>query len=500
MPSYRKAEGLLQERIAGRQVLVDRKGGKIVIDPFILSLLEDADGKEINEIIEFFRDSPYSEIQIRFVLACLAEAGLLLREGETNKGVGSLTVHGELISIVLVSHNSLDWLKLCLPSLEAQTYSPIEVIIVDNASQDGTATFIKNNYPQLTLVELKDLVPFARAINMGIQRSSGEYFLLLNPDVVLEPDAVAHLYLTAAERPDSAAVAAKLRLLHLPRFLNGVGNSIGGSGWGTDSGLGYLDLGQFDRFDELPSACFAATLIPRSAWEVVGRIDERYPMYYEDIDWCYRARAMGRTIYLAPQAVVYHAFSGHQAESDGQGGLSPRKREHVVYGRVRFTLKMLRSGYLLRFLLGYLIEDFMHILVALISVRWKTLNAYLSGWRNVVTDIRNILRERRAIQTQRNIDDRSLFALQKEIPMPLIWHGMPELTLDVILHFYLPWFLTAKTRPLPELQGDLLEDVANPVKGIGSVMKRYRALMRHEGWKGFKHRTLRQLQWKLRQL
>lgn len=500
MPIYRKAADLSQARISGRQVLVNQKGGRIVIDPFILSLLERADGKETKEVIEFYRENHYSEIQIRFVLACLAEAELLQREGEITDSDQTLAVHGEMISVVLVSHNSLDWLKLCLPSLEAQTYSPLEIVIVDNASLDGTATYIKDRYPHLILVELKDPVPFSRAINLGVQNSRGEHYLLLNPDVILEPDAVAHLYVTASENLDCAAVAAKLRFLRLPRFLNGVGNSVGRLGWGTDNGLGYLDLGQFDAWREIPSACFAATLIPRRVWEAVGKIDEKYPMYYEDIDWCFRARASGLSIYLSPQAVVYHAFSGHQAEFESAGGLSPRKRRYVVYGRLRFALKMLRSSYLIQFLIGYFLEDLFYAVVAMISGRWKTLQAYVLGWSGVMTDMPDILRERRTIQSQRKIDDRCLFELQKNIPMPLIWHGSAEMTLDVILGFYWPWFSYAKMKPLPELKGYSVEDFKKPVEGISSVMKRYRSLVRLEGWNGLVHRTLRQIQWKLRQL
>ncbi len=93
----------------------------------------------------------------------------------------------------------------------------------------------------------------------------GSTILLLNPDVQVEPDAVAHLVHKAASNPRCAAVAAKLRMLWTPAFLNGLGNQVGAISWGTDIGLGHLDLGQFAGWDEIPSACFAAALIPSRA-------------------------------------------------------------------------------------------------------------------------------------------------------------------------------------------------------------------------------------------
>lgn len=500
MPYYRKAKDLIKETISGKLVLANQKGGKIVTDPFLLAMLEDADGKKTGEIIDHYRESGYPEIVLRFVLACLAESGFLLRNEETIDEKNVLAVQGELISVVIVSHNSLDWLQLCLPSLELQSYSPIEIILVDNASRDGTGIFLKSNYPHLMLVELAEPVPFAQAINLGIQKSHGKYFLLLNPDVILEADAVTHLYKTALENLDCGAVAAKLRLLRLPQYLNGVGNSIGSLGWGTDNGLGYLDLGQFDSWIELPSACFAATLIPRRAWEAVGNIDEKFPMYYEDIEWCYRARMFGKKIYLSSQAVMYHAFSGHQREGQGEGVLSPQKLHHVVYGRLRFTLKMLEVPFLLRFLVSYLFEDLFRAMAAVFSGRWKTLPAYLLGWLNLVHDIPYILPERRKIQKRRQIDDRRLFQLQKDVPMPLIWHGYPELTLDVILSFYWPWLTRMTVWSFPEFNGFHIKDPESPYKGFRGLLNRYKTTVRLEGWNGLLHRMLRQLQWKLRQL
>lgn len=500
MPVYRKAAGTKEEIIAGRHVLVNQGGGKIVIDRFIQSLLEKADGRELTEILDEMRGDDYTDLQVRFCLACLAEAGFLIREEENPAADSPQAVQGSLISTVIVSHNSLDWLKLSLPSLEKQTYTPLEILIVDNASRDGTQVWLQENYPQIKLVALDAPVSFARAINLGIEVSAGEYFLLLNPDVVLEPDVVAQMYLKAVELAECGAVAAKLRFLRLPHFLNGVGNSIGGLGWGTDNGLGYLDLGQFDDWLELPSACFAATLIPRSAWEIVGSVDEEFPMYYEDIEWSYRARLYGKSVYLASQAVVYHAFSGHQPSLSSEQRLTPKKLSQVVYGRLRFILRILSPISLIRFLVGYLLEDLLRFLIAMFSGQGEILQAYFYGWAEFLKRLPTLLGERRRIQRGRVVKDSQLLRLQKKVPMPVIWQGLPELTLDVILIFYWPWLVSGKIRPLSELdrlfESDDQQDFS---RGIKNHYKRFKTIVRMEGWNGLVHRTLRQIHWRLRQ-
>ena len=101
----------------------------------------------------------------------------------------------------------------------------------------------------------------AGAVNRGVENAAGRYFLLLNPDVELEPNVIALMVNAVQDNPFCAAVTAKLKFLWAPAFLNGIGNFVGGFSWGTDIALGHLDMGQFDGVRQVPSACFAGTLI-----------------------------------------------------------------------------------------------------------------------------------------------------------------------------------------------------------------------------------------------
>ena len=188
----------------------------------------------------------------------MAEAGLLERSGVKSIPQTTNSLQGDLVSVIIVSYNSRRWLKDCLSSIANQSYGPIETIIVDNASQDGSAEWIQDHAHDAILIALKQTVPLAKALNIGIQQAAGRYLVLLNPDVDLDREAVYQLIRVTQENPSCAAVAAKLQLLWAPSFLNGLGNQVGAFSWGTDIGLGHLDLGQFDHWKEDPFSLFCS--------------------------------------------------------------------------------------------------------------------------------------------------------------------------------------------------------------------------------------------------
>jgi hypothetical protein len=313
-----------------------------------------------------------------------------------------------------------------------------------------------------------------------MEAGRGEHFLLLNPDVVLEPETVSRLVETAQSDEGCAAVAAKLRLLWTPAFLNGLGNLVGALSWGTDAALGHLDLGQFDHWTELPSACFAAALLPRRALQEIGLLDEGFLMYYEDSEWCYRARLFGYTVRLAPQAVVYHAFSG-RTPGGSTSGLGEVKLRRVVYGRLRFITRLLGPGYFLRFFSGYLLEDLLNGLLYLVRGRFGHLRACAQGWKDYFAALPELRCERKMIQPRRRLADRELFRLQRQVPAPLVRGGQPQLTWDIVCHEYVPW-LQAPQPEKPRMS-----------------LKRAQAIWKVEGFGAMAHRIGRRMVWRLMQ-
>jgi len=452
--------------LQGRPLLSLPEGGRVALDRTLLSLWQAADGHSLDEILASSAAQSLPMEAVRLAIACLAEAGLLLRNGgdararlET-RGLSPLfegTVdEGDkmdavgAVSAIIVSHNSQDWLDDCLRSLLAQTAPPQEVILVDNGSDQDPAKWLYTHYPMVQLLRLESACGLAAALNRGIQQARGDYFLLLNPDLTLQVDAVEGMLRLAKQHPDCAAVSPKLRFSWARAFMNGLGNQVNAFSWGTDNGLGHLDLGQFDLWTELPSACFAAVLLSRCTWNSVGSLDEGFSMYYEDLEWCYRARLFGGKILAAPGAVAYHALgqTSHTGEAEP---ISPAKVAHVTYGRLRFSLRLWQISTLWRSIIGFALADLALIARGLLRLRTAQPWAVLHGWGRFLQGIPAIRRERRTLQARRVLSDLQILALQRDSPPPLTWHGLPELTWEVITQTYLPLLQAQRIKAMPEI-------------------------------------------------
>ncbi len=492
---YRIPQDVRVASVTPRIIFSTPQGGKIALDAALLALWKYADGKELNHIIENFRLQNSTRASLRAALACLSETGLLIREDKIPEPYTVESVNGALVSAVIVNHDNQVWLTDCLTSLGYQNYSPLEIIVVDNASSSDPSDWLRENYPQVRLLRLEASQSLARALNQGIALANGEYFLLLNPDVRPQTDAVSEMAAIAKDDSTCAAVAAKLRFSWAPAFLNGIGNHVGAFSWGTDNALGHLDLGQFDSWSHVPSACFAAALIPRHAWRHVGQVDENFSLYYEDSEWSYRARLLGCTVRAAPHAIVYHAFGGRVPSGD-KSGLSPQKLRHVVYGRLRFALKIAGASFLARFLLNYFFEDSANFFRAAMGRDGASIHAYLDGWSDFFRNLILILQERKKLRARRSRSDAELFGLQKMLPPPLIWHGLPELTWDLVRHHYLPLILSGKTRALPEF-ADLNASHLGKAAIEENLLTRARLIWQTEGWRVLLHRAWRYAQWYL---
>ena len=452
---YRKTRGV-EAVHRDRPLLSTGADGFVALDETLLSLWHAADGKSLDDVLSSFRAGDVPGDLVRAGLACLAEAGFLKREGAATAVPGSdvRIGRGGLVSAIvpITSLKERDWLGDCLDSLSAQTYGEIEVLVVDNATTFGLSEWLRAEHPRVGILRQEKMSPFATALNAGASRSRGDHILFLNPDLKLRPRAVAEMVAAAERDPRCGAVAAKLKFWWAPNFLNGIGNRVRDFGWGTDNGIGHLDLGQFDGWQEAPSACFAAALIPRGAWEAVGPVDEGFQLYYEDTEWCYRARLLGWTVRAAPKAEVLHIFGGWVREPGRSGGLTPWKIRNAVYGRLRFATKILGPDLLRRFRRNYLREDIRNLAGAAKRLKAAEAAAYARAWSKAIRDLPRIRRERRDLQGRRACSDAVLFGAESDMPPLLMWRDLPELTWEIVAADYLPHILAGRTRPMPEFK------------------------------------------------
>lgn len=486
MIAYQVPAGVEPGQAGWRPTLSLPQGGKFALDRRLLELWQAAGDHSLAEIEARFPERP--AVEIRAALACLVSAGLLARRDDPSPlPVEYPPARGKLLSAVVVSTNEARWLEGCFTSLLAQTHQPLELILVDNASQDGSGALVNEKFPGVRILRLEKTLPLAGALNHAAQNARGDYFLILNPDIELAPDAVAEMVTCFESAPDCAAVAPKLKFSWAPAVINGIGNRAGPFSWGTDNGLGHIDLGQFDGWTEIPSACFAAMLTSQQVWQAVGAVDEGFTLYYEDTEWSYRARLLGYSIQAAPRAVIYHALSG-RIPSGADSGMTPGKLERVVFGRLRFALKLWQPANRLRFVLGYLLEDLLRLGYHLLRGRWSLAGAYPRAWGKLLKALPGLRPLRRELQQRRALDDRQVFQSQRSLPRSLIWHGLPELTWDLIQDTYLPILQAA---PPPELAGGT---TTPPYPG---GLPRLRRIWRQGGARLALHRLFRQIEWYL---
>jgi len=214
------------------------------------------------------------------------------------------------VSIVIPNFNGRRHLEACLSSIQNLTYRHLEIIIVDNASTDGSVDFVKANYPRVKILVNAVNLGFAEGCNVGIRNARGNYVALLNNDVEVDPDWLKELILVAQSDPRIAICASKIMMFHNRKVFNSAGGEYDVYGSGHDRGLYEFDHGQYCRLEEVFFACGCAMLVRRDILEDIGLFDSRYFMYGEDVDLCWRAWLRGYKVVYVPSAVVYHKYGG----------------------------------------------------------------------------------------------------------------------------------------------------------------------------------------------
>lgn len=214
------------------------------------------------------------------------------------------------ISIVIVTYEApVNMLARCLESLHQQTMKDIEIIIVDNSPSLSQPEALYRQY-EAQVIKLDKNRGFAYAVNCGVEHAVGEYVLVSNFDVEYSPTAIAQMLAVMETDIKIAGVAPKTLLVDSSGpYIDNVGIVINSHFQAFNMGIGQLDLGQYDVSEGVFGACFAAALLRKSALQITGPLDEDYFMYFEDVDWCYRANAKGFVFRTAPLAVVHHIHS-----------------------------------------------------------------------------------------------------------------------------------------------------------------------------------------------
>lgn len=250
------------------------------------------------------------------------------------------------VSVIIVNWNTRDLLRNCLRSILAQTRVSHEIIVVDNASGDGSAYMVRTEFPDITLIANNANGGFAAANNQGLRISRGRTVLLLNPDTIILDAAIDRMLGWLDRHPGVGCVGCQVlegpgviqrTCFADPTLLNFVMVEFGlmrlarhvtffGRSWYTD----------WDRRSEreVDAVSGMFMLVPRTVMDCVGLLDEAFFVYGEESDWCRRIRKAGCTCVFSPEAQIIHLDGGSKSTSQIRSRMYVQmQKSHLIYTR-----------------------------------------------------------------------------------------------------------------------------------------------------------------------
>jgi len=214
-----------------------------------------------------------------------------------------------LLSVVIPNWNGKVFLDTCLDALRHQTYDTLEVLIVDNASADGSQAYIREQYPEVRLLELPENRGFTGACNAGMEAAQGDYIALLNNDTEVDPNWVQAVVDAFENHADVGIIASKMLLFDRRDHIHTAGDGFTQDGRPFNRGVWEKDEGQYDTEEFVFSACGGSSVYRRILLDEIGLLDDDYFFLMEDVDFSWRAQIAGWRVLYTPRAIVYHHLS-----------------------------------------------------------------------------------------------------------------------------------------------------------------------------------------------
>ena len=260
------------------------------------------------------------------------------------------------VTIIIPNYNGKHFMEPCLKSLAEQTCKDFKILVVDNASTDGSVEYMKEEYPEIETLVLEKNYGFSKAVNVGIRHADTPYVLLLNNDTTVEPHFVLEMIRAIERSRYIFSVSSKMIQMYHPEQIDSAGDLYTVIGWGICRGAG-RSITNYTEDCEIFSACAGAAIYRRELFKKIGYFDENHFAYLEDIDVGYRAKIYGYKNVYCPSALVYHVGSGTSGSKYNafKVKLSARNNIYVNYKnmpalQLLLNLLPLSAGYLVKWI------------------------------------------------------------------------------------------------------------------------------------------------------
>ncbi len=210
------------------------------------------------------------------------------------------------VSVIIPNLDGEKLLPVVLNSLRQQIFRDFNIVIVDNASKDGSLELLRTDYPEATVVALETNLGFAGAVNRGIEASVSEFVSVLNNDIELDARWLEELHNALVEHPEAGAAGPKMMMYYERNRINILGLRLNRTGEFRLIGAGEEDRGQYDQMRYVFGVSAGAALYRRKMFHEIGLFDEVYFANYEDADLAFRGQVAGYKALYVPSALAYH--------------------------------------------------------------------------------------------------------------------------------------------------------------------------------------------------
>lgn len=305
------------------------------------------------------------------------------------------------VSIIIVNYNGKHLLKECIQSILNQSYPSIEIILIDNASQDGSVELVAALFHDVKVVKLQTNTGFSGGNLEGLKYATGDYIMLINNDVVVDKDCISNLTASMEKHPDVGIGAAKI-LVYGKDSIDSAGDGFSTSLKGFKRGEG-LQSNNYDKEEYIFGACAGTAIYRRSMIDEIGFFDDDFFLIHEDTDLNFRAQLGGWKVLYIPSAVVYHKVRSTIGNmSDTAVYYSLRNSELV-------RIKNIPSWIFLRcfpaFILGVIL-DFLYF-----SIKHRKAGIYLKAKIDAMRLLPKMLKKRKLIMSKKMVANKYIGSL-----------------------------------------------------------------------------------------
>ncbi len=299
-----------------------------------------------------------------------------------------------LVSIILVNWNGKHCLELCLRSLAAVTYAPKEIILVDNASTDGSVAWVRVYDKNVRIIEQKENLGFAGGHDAGLRAARGDLLLLLNVDTVVEPSFLTYLVKRLQDDQAIGVMQPKVMLEEDRRLIDSIGSFFLPSGLLYHYGREKNEtLPQYNAPLDIFSAKGVCMLIRREVIDRVGLFDPKYFAYFEETDFCMRVWLAGWRVSFEPASRIYHAGGASSSQQQPSRIVYHSSKNVLVTYLKNLSLpRALRSVSTMLFLYAF------WCVISIVTGKWSVASAVVRaiGWN--LRHLGETIRKRRYVQ------------------------------------------------------------------------------------------------------